>query len=220
MMSVLYHAADRAVNVSALVQCCPSVVVLDLEESVARENLPKARAMLEDQCITLFALNCLIAVRVNGYDSYEFHNDLSALNALPDRVIGILPKPVTSEALSEFTAFGQRLIWCMGEEARIGERLEALKADHPRVETIMIGTKDLALDLDVPFDPNAPALRHAANAIRSIAQALGLKVIDGVAFGDERQVRRSFQQAHDSQFDGVSYVRMRDLTLNFDAPLS
>jgi citrate lyase beta subunit len=159
-------------------------------------------------------------VRVNGYDSYEFHNDLSALNALPDRVIGILPKPVTSEALSEFTAFGQRLIWCMGEEARIGERLEALKADHPRVETIMIGTKDLALDLDVPFDPNAPALRHAANAIRSIAQALGLKVIDGVAFGDERQVRRSFQQAHDSQFDGVSYVRMRDLTLNFDAPLS
>jgi citrate lyase beta subunit len=217
MLKVLYHAADRSVNIAALAQCCPSVVVLDLEESVARENLPKARAMLEDQCASLSSLNCLIAVRINGYDSYEFHNDLSALNALPHNVIGILPKPVTCDALSEFAVSSQRSIWCMGEEAAIAEQLGTLKAGHPRLDTVMIGVKDLAHDLGIPLDPNAQSLRHAANVIRAAAQTLGLQVIDGVAFGDEAQVRRAYHRGEDDGFDGVSFMRLQDVKLNSQA---
>jgi citrate lyase beta subunit len=98
----------------------------------------------------------------------------------------------------------------MGEEVGLAARIGAIVYAVPALSTVVIGIKDLAADLHIPLDPDAADLREGANALRMAAQAEGLSVIDGMAFGDEPVLTRRCARAIAEGFDGITFGRLRD----------
>ncbi len=207
--SALYWPAHRPAVSDRLSVIDVDVVILDLEDGVPRESLADARAHLIDSHAALRRQGFAVVLRVNGADSDHAADDRRQLSELPQDAAVLVPKPVTAQALAAVSSPGREL-WCMAEELRLADDFPTLKAAEPGLTTVVIGIKDLALELGVPLEPDNAVLREAANRLRSAAQAAGLRAIDGIVFGDAEAVARRCARAARDGFDGVSLGRASD----------
>lgn len=196
----------RAVAKAATLPC--DAVILDLEDAVAPEMKAAARAAAV--AADGFGERTLV-VRVNGGDTDWGADDLAALaGARVDAVL--LPKVGgVAEVARARAALGDGpALWAMVESARGLLALPALAeaAAGLRLETLVAGVNDLALDLRCRPDAARTPLRPHLAQIVAAARAGGMAAIDGVlnALDDPDRLAAECAQGRTWGFDGKSLI--------------
>jgi (3S)-malyl-CoA thioesterase len=180
------------------------VILFDLEDAVA----PDAKVAARD---TLYAAladggygSRLRIVRINGLDTAWGAADAAAVAAMDCDAI-LLPKvngPADVDALAKLVP--DLPIWAMMETPQ-GVLNAASIAAHPRIAGFVLGTNDLAKDLN---SRGRAALMMSLQMCLLAAKAAGIVALDGVynAFKDEDGLRAECSEGRDMGFDGKTLI--------------
>jgi citrate lyase subunit beta/citryl-CoA lyase len=182
--SFLFTPANHARRVAKAIEGPADAVILDIEDAVAVEEKPAARAAVVE--ILKQPRRKPVYVRVNALSTPFSFDDLHAVGpAAPDGII--LPKVETASDL--ITAD-----WLLGEiESRSGQQrgaidvvpiietakgiaaVHAIAGAVSRVKRLAFGAVDLALDMDLDLADEVGAMNHPRFAIALASRAAGLE---------------------------------------------
>ena len=180
------------------------MILFDLEDAVA----PDAKVEARD---TLYAALAeggygprLKIVRINGLDTEWGTADAAAVAAMNCDAI-LLPKvdgPADVDALAALVP--DLPIWAMMETPQ-GILNAASIAAHPRIAGFVLGTNDLAKDLN---SRSRAALMMSLQHCLLAAKAAGIVALDGVynAFKDEEGLRVECEEGRNMGFDGKTLI--------------
>jgi citrate lyase subunit beta/citryl-CoA lyase len=216
LRSLLYMPASngRAVDKARSLPC--DAVALDLEDAVAPDLKPAARAALVEQLAAGgFGYRRIIA-RINPLASAWGHDDLAALAAPPldailaPKVDGAADVAALSAAMDAAGFGGHVALWVMIETPRAVLALEqiAAAAGTTRLRGFVLGLNDLAKDTGMAQLPGragfVPVMVMAVMAARSH----GLVLLDGVcnAIEDPARLAAECEQARLLGFDGKTLI--------------
>ncbi len=216
LRSVLYMPASNARAMAKARTLACDAVALDLEDAVAPEAKPDARAaLIEEACAGGFGHRRLIA-RVNAIGTPWGGDDLAALAGAP--IDAVLAPKIDSEAdiaaLSEtMDAAGyapQVALWAMIETPRAVlaiERIAAVAATT-RLAGFVLGLNDLAKDTGMVQAPGRAAFLPVLVSVMLAARAHGLILLDGVcnAIDDADLLTNQCEQARDLGYDGKTLI--------------
>jgi len=109
--------------------------------------------------------------------------------------------------LAKYDGFKATKIWAMMETPR-GILNAAEIADVPGVGGMVMGTNDLAKDLNSRFDPARGPMLASLGLCVLAAKAAGIVVVDGVynAFKDNDGLQCEARQGRDMGFDGKTLI--------------
>ena len=216
--SVLYipgskdRALDKARGLAA------DAIIFDLEDAVAIEEKANARALLAQTLSTLDYGPRAKLVRINGFDTDWAMDDLDVIaSARPEAIL--LPK-VNSAADIETLArwldarpeTADTRIWAM-METPLGVLNAATIAAAPRMAGFIMGTNDLAKELNCRFRADRLPMLYALQTSLMAARAAGIVAVDGVynAFKDDEGLRAECEQGRDMGFDGKTLIHPAQL---------
>ena len=205
--SVLYipGSKDRALEKARSLPV--DAVIFDLEDAVAIEEKPAARATLADALATGGYGARVRIVRINGLDTEWGRADADAVRDMDCDAV-LLPKVESTaqlDALAEIT--GDLPIWAMMETPR-GMLNAAEIAAHPKMAGMVMGTNDLAKELQSRFRPDRLPMLTSLSLCLLAAKAEGLVIVDGVynAFKDDDGLKAECTQGRDMGFDGKTLI--------------
>ena len=207
--SVLYIPAskERALEKAKGLAC--DAIIFDLEDAVAIDEKVPARDLLAETLPTADYGACLRIVRVNGLDTAWGHEDvLSVVDA--DAVL--LPKVNSATDVDAIAALTTLPIWAM-METPLGILNAAEIAAHPRLEGMVMGTNDLAKDLNTRHRPDREPLLTSLQMCLLAARAHGVTIVDGVynAFKDDAGLKVECDQGRDMGFEGKTLIHPAQL---------
>ena len=205
--SVLYIPASRARALDKARALPVDAIIFDLEDAVSPDEKASARtALAEALHAGGFGARAKI-VRINGLDTEWGVEDARAVAAMaPDAVL--LPKVDSPDDLDALAAYaGDLPLWAMMETPR-GMLNAAQIAAHPQLEGMVMGTNDLAKDLDARFRADRLPMQAALGLCVLAAKAEGCVIVDGVynAFKDEAGLAAECEQGRDMGFDGKTLI--------------
>ncbi len=205
--SVLYipGARERALEKARTLPV--DAIIFDLEDAVAPGEKVTARDTLARALAAGGFGGRARLVRINGLDT-EWGDDDAVAAAAMDSDAVLVPKvesPTMLNAVAE-RAPGRRL-WAM-IETPAGVLNAAAIAAHPLLEGFVLGTNDLAKDLNARFRPDRLPMMAALQTTLLAARASGKVCVDGVynAFKDEDGLRAECEQGRDLGMDGKSLI--------------
>ena len=183
--SVLYmpaaneRALDKAKSLPA------DALIFDLEDAVSPDAKPDARRNAVAAARSGEYGNKEITIRCNGLETQWGADDLTAA-AMAGVSAVVIPKinsvrevEAVSSALATAGAPGSMKIWAMIETPTAIFDVRAIAA-HPRVQTLVMGTNDLAKELRATqIRGRAPLMHHLATALLAAREA-GKIILDGV----------------------------------------
>lgn len=177
--SVLYMPASnpRAIEKARSLDC--DAVILDLEDAVAPDAKPAARAAAVEAIRAGGFGHREMAIRVNGFGTDWMGDDLAAaVAARPDAIV--VPK-VDSEAQAREAVrlAGGIPIWAMIESPRAVldcDRIAAVEG----VAALIAGMADFAKELGARPGPDRLELIYALQRMLIAARAAGIAALDGV----------------------------------------
>ena len=181
--SALFMPASNARAIEKAKGLACDVVILDLEDAVAPDMKPDARAAAVSAIAAGgFGARELI-VRVNGLDTEWGADDCAALaRVAPDGIL--LPKVSAPADLAVARAElgGTLPIWAMIETcaAVIGIGGLTASAAHYGLTCLIAGTNDLAKEMQCRPDAARTPLHPALSMIVMAGRSAGLAVLDGV----------------------------------------
>lgn len=202
------RALDKARGLPA------DAIIFDLEDAVAADEKAKARALLVHELTAGGYGQRARIVRVNGLATEWGADDVAAIaKAAPDAIL--LPKVGAAadlDALADLA--GDIDLWAMIETPAGILHAEQIAA-HPRLKGMVMGTNDLAKELDCRIGPGRPALQTSLQMALLAARAHGRICIDGVynAFKDEDGLREECEQGRDMGFDGKTLIHPAQLAI-------
>jgi len=207
--SVLYIPAskERALEKAKGLAC--DAIIFDLEDAVAIDEKVPARDLLAETLPTADYGARLRIVRVNGLDTTWGREDvLSVLDA--DAVL--LPKVNSAADVDAIAALTSLPIWAM-METPLGILNAAEIAAHPRLEGMVMGTNDLAKDLNTRHRPDREPLLTSLQMCLLAARAHGVTIVDGVynAFKDDAGLKVECDQGRDMGFEGKTLIHPAQL---------
>ena len=180
------------------------VILFDLEDAVAPEAKGDARQTLAG-CLAEGGYGArLRVVRMNGLDTPWGADDASAIAAMDCDAV-LLPKVNGAADVDALAAMiPDKPIWAMIETPQ-GVLNVAEIAAHPRMAGFVLGTNDLAKDLN---SRSRAALMTALQMSVLAAKAAGIVVLDGVynAFKDEEGLAAECAEGRDMGFDGKTLI--------------
>ncbi len=190
------------------------VVILDLEDSVAPEYKPEARAMAVAAVAEGGFGRRELVVRTNGLATPWGADDLAAVAvAGPDAVL--VPKVSSAEEVGQYDAAlaaapPRTRLWIMIETCACLPRLHELAAcaADTRLAGFVLGTNDLAKEMHARLTPaRTPFLPVLTMAVIA-ARAHGLVVLDGVCneFRDLALFRAEAEQGLEFGFGGKTLI--------------
>ncbi|MFI9252294.1 HpcH/HpaI aldolase/citrate lyase family protein [Streptomyces sp. NPDC053069] len=146
----LYVPGDRPAVVTKALAAGADVVVIDLEDAVARDRKEYARAataelLTEPQPVP-------VHVRPNALDSPWAAADLTTLAALPGLSGLRLPKVTAPAQIRQAAAATPVPLYALLESALGIEHAYAIATAHPALRGIALGEADLRADLGVRAD--------------------------------------------------------------------
>jgi len=155
-----------------------------------------------------------VIVRVNGLDSDWGAEDLKAMGeVMPDAVL--LPKiESASQIRTAANLLPEQLdLWCMIETPLGVLRASQIAAASGRLRCLVVGTSDLAKDLNVRPGPGREPLLTSLSLCVLAARAHGLAVLDGVYLDleDDDGFVAACVQGRDLGFDGKTLIHPRQL---------
>ncbi len=217
MRSVLYipGSKDRALEKAR--GLATDAIIFDLEDAVAPDEKPNARAVLLAALVQGGYGARLRLVRVNGLDTSWGDDDIAAFAGAA--IDGILVPKVNSaadvQAVSDLAPGVP--IWAMIETAR--GVLNALEiADHPAMSGFILGTNDLVKELGAQVDPERHAISASLQMALLAARAAGIACIDGVynAFKDDAGLRDECAHGRAMGMDGKTLIHPAQLAVAND----
>lgn len=205
--SVLYIPGSRARALDKARSLPVDAVIFDLEDAVSVEEKVNARATLAEALATGGYGARVKIVRINGLDTEWGRADAEAAARMGCDVI-LLPKvntPQDLDALAEIT--GDMPLWAMMETPR-GMLNAAAIAAHPKLQGMVMGTNDLAKELQCRFRPDRLPMMAGLGLCLLAAKAEGLVIVDGVynAFKDAEGLAAECEQGRDMGFDGKTLI--------------
>lgn len=182
-------------------------ILFDLEDAVAPDEKINARETLRDSLAQGGFAPRYRIVRINGLDTQWGQDDARAVAKMDCDAI-LLPKvngPADIDALAALVP--DLPIWAMMETPLAVINAAAIAA-HPRVEGFVLGTNDLAKDLNSRKAPRREPLLYALQACLMAAKAHGVIALDGVynAFKDDEGLAEECEQGRDMGFDGKTLI--------------
>ncbi|TCS60021.1 (3S)-malyl-CoA thioesterase [Primorskyibacter sedentarius] len=204
--SVLYipgskdRALDKARNLPI------DAIIFDLEDAVAIDEKPNARATLTAALAQGGYGQRMRIVRINGLDTEWGEADAKAANDMDCDAV-LLPKVETTAQLDALAALTDKPLWAMMETPR-GMLNAAAIAAHPKLAGMVMGTNDLAKELQCRFRADRLPLATSLGLCLLAAKAEGTIIVDGVynAFKDEDGLRAECEQGRDMGFDGKTLI--------------
>jgi (3S)-malyl-CoA thioesterase len=179
------------------------VILFDLEDAVTPDEKNAARATLADELGKGGYGDRLRVVRINGLETSWGVDDAKAAHEMAcDSVL--LPKVNSAADVDALTRLTDKPIWAM-METPLGILNAAEIAAHPKIAGFVIGTNDLAKDLNTR---TRAALTASLQMCLLAARAHGIVAIDGVynAFKDEDGFKVECEEGRDLGFDGKSLI--------------
>jgi (3S)-malyl-CoA thioesterase len=202
----------RALEKAKVLAC--DAILFDLEDAVAADEKINARTMLAAAIGQGGYGARAKIVRVNGFDTPWGHEDVAAFAGLP--VDGVLlPKVNSATDLDALAALIPDVaLWAM-METPLAVLNAAEIAAHPRLAGMVMGTNDLAKELNSRFRPDRLALQSSLQTCLLAARAHGVIAIDGVynAFKDTDGLQFECEQGRDLGFDGKSLIHPAQLAV-------
>ena len=209
------RALDKARTLPA------DVVVLDLEDAVAPDAKPMARAMAAEAAHGRgYGLREVI-VRVNGLDTPWGADDLAAV-AISGADGVLLPKVESPEAVARASAAlaaraapETMALWCMLETPRGILAAGAIAAASPRVAALVMGTSDLTAALGARPTRDRLALLTSLELCVLAARAHGKVALDGVHLDleDDEGFAAVCRQGRDIGFHGKTLIHPKQLAV-------
>lgn len=217
--SVLYipGSKERALEKATGLAC--DAIIFDLEDAVAVDEKVNARAILAKALKEADYGARTRIVRVNGLDTDWGRDDLRAFAAAireGAKVDAILIPKVSRK--SDLDAVADLIpgvpLWAMMETA-LGMLNAAEIAAHPRLEGMVMGTNDLAKELQSRFRADRLPMMAGLGTCLLAAKAFGKIIVDGVynAFKDEDGLKAECDQGRDMGFDGKTLIHPAQLAI-------
>lgn len=212
--SALYIPGSRARAIEKARGLPVDVILFDLEDAVAPDEKTAARKTI----VTELAAGGFGAryrvVRINGLDTEWGADDAVALKAADFDAV-LLPKVGSAADVDALaTLLPDRKIWAMIETPQ-GVLNAAEIAGHPALEGFVMGTNDLAKELN---SRGRAAMTTALQMSLLAARMHGVVAIDGVynAFKDEDGLRAECEEGRDFGFDGKSLIHPAQIAIAND----
>lgn len=205
--SVLYIPGSKPRALEKAKTLPVDAVIFDLEDAVSAEEKNNAREILASALAEGGYGARVRIVRINGLDSQWGEADARAAAEMDCDAI-LLPKvssPADLDAVAELT--GDKPLWAMMETPR-GMLNAAQIAAHPKLQGMVMGTNDLAKELQTRFRPDRLPMMAGLGLCLLAAKAEGLIIVDGVynAFKDAEGLLEECTQGRDMGFDGKTLI--------------
>lgn len=187
-------------------------LIFDLEDAVAPDAKGAARDQVAEAVKTGGYGEREIIVRVNGMDSEWAADDLTMVKAArPD---GVLVPKISHAADIDGAAHIGLPIWAMIETPLAILNIAEIAA-APVLAGMVMGTNDLAKDMQAKLRPGRAAFVTALSMTVMAARAHGKIVLDGVftAIGDEAGLAAECEQGRDFGFDGKTLIHPSQLDI-------
>jgi citrate lyase subunit beta/citryl-CoA lyase len=217
--SVLYMPGVNARALEKSRSLPADAVIFDLEDAVA----PDAKLMARKQIIEAVAAGGYgkreVLIRTNGLNTPWGYDDLVAVaKAGADAVL--LPKVESAEmvrqaetVLESHGAPSDLAIWCMMETPRGMLHAEEIAEASPRLGGLVMGTSDLAKDLQAQHTAMRLPLITALGLCLLAARAARIAILDGVFLdlNDDEGFVDSCRQGAELGFDGKTLIHPKQL---------
>ncbi|MFC3571075.1 HpcH/HpaI aldolase/citrate lyase family protein [Paracoccus simplex] len=210
--SVLYIPAANPRAMEKAQTLAADAIIFDLEDAVAPSGKLAARELLAKALLADYGGRARI-VRINGLDTEWGEGDARAFAAGADAVL--VPKVSCGADLDRVAALvPDTPLWAMMETAA-GMLNAAEIAAHPRLQGMVMGTNDLAKELNSRFRADRLPMMPGLGLCLLAARAHGRVIVDGVfnAFKDEDGLRAECEQGRDMGFDGKTLIHPAQLAI-------
>lgn len=206
--SVLYIPGSKERALEKARSLPVDAIIFDLEDAVAFDEKENARATLKTALEEGGYGSRVRIVRINGLDTNWGADDARAVAEMNADAV-LLPKvnsPADVDALAALLPEGMP-IWAMMETPQ-GMLNAAAIAAHPRMAGFVMGTNDLAKELQCRFRADRLPLIQSLSICLLAARAEGLVIVDGVynAFKDDEGLKVECEQGRDMGFDGKTLI--------------
>jgi len=205
--SVLYIPGSKARVLEKAKSLPVDAIIFDLEDAVSVEEKDNARRTLTEALATGGYGERMRIVRINGLDTEWGAQDARAAAAMDCDAV-LLPKVESAAEVDALAALiGDKPIWAMMETPR-GMLNAAEIAAHPQMQGFVMGTNDLAKDLNTRFRADRLPLMPGLGLALLAAKAERIVAVDGVynAFKDDEGLRAECRQGRDMGFDGKTLI--------------
>jgi (3S)-malyl-CoA thioesterase len=182
-------------------------IIFDLEDAVSADEKVNARDTLAAALAEGGYGARMKIVRINGLDTTWGRSDAEAVTKMACDAV-LVPKVSSPDDLNALAAItGDLPIWAMMETPR-GMLNAAAIAAHPLLQGMVMGTNDLAKELQVRFRPDRLPLMAGLGQCLLAAKAEGIIIVDGVynAFKDAEGLAAECEQGRDMGFDGKTLI--------------
>lgn len=212
--SALYMPASNARALAKARTLPADVIILDLEDAVAPEAKPQARAAAVAAAQEGGFGNRELVIRVNGLDTPWGADDLAAVAQAPVDAV-LLPKVYgPDDILACNTALAgaaaQVQLWAMIETCAAVPRLDAIAAlcASTRLSLFVMGVNDLAKEMRARLTPERTPFLPVLTLAVAAGRAHGVAVLDGVCneFRDLDVFTAEAQQGLLFGFDGKTLI--------------
>ena len=207
LRSVLYIPASKPRALDKARGLPVDAIIFDLEDAVSVDEKVASRVILAEALATGGYGTRLKIVRINAFDTEWGRADAKAAAEMGADAI-LLPKvstPADLDALAEIT--GDIPLWAM-METPLGMLNAAAIAGHPKLQGMVMGTNDLAKELQTRHRADRLPLQAGLGLCLLAAKANGLVIVDGVynAFKDDEGLKVECDQGRDMGFDGKTLI--------------
>mgnify|MGYP006122649539 FL=1 len=207
LRSVLYIPASKPRALDKARGLPVDAIIFDLEDAVSVDEKVASRAILAEALNTGGYGSRMKIVRINAFDTEWGRDDAKAAADMGADAI-LLPKvstPADLDALAEIT--GDIPLWAM-METPLGMLNAAVIAGHPKLQGMVMGTNDLAKELQTRHRADRLPLQAGLGLCLLAAKANNLVIVDGVynAFKDDVGLKVECDQGRDMGFDGKTLI--------------
>ncbi|MBO9454243.1 CoA ester lyase [Paracoccus sp. R12_1] len=213
--SVLYIPAANARAMEKAQGLPADAIIFDLEDAVSPGEKSAARDALKVALNADYGPRARI-VRINALDSAWGEDDARFCAGLGDCADAVLiPKVDSAADLDKVAALiPDTPLWAM-METPLGMLNAAGIAAHPRLAGMVMGTNDLAKELNSRFRADRLPMQAGLGLCLLAAKAHGKLIVDGVfnAFRDEDGLRAECEQGRDMGFDGKTLIHPAQLAI-------
>ena len=217
--SVLYMPGSNARALEKGRTLAADGLILDLEDAVAPGAKETARDQIRDAIKEGGYGKRELIVRVNPMDTSWGHEDLVAAATMGADAV-LLPKVESAgsvhqaEAILDTAGAPDNLaVWCMMETPLGMLHAEEVSEASPRVGALVMGTSDLAKDLQCAHTRDRLPFITSLGLCMLAARAAGIAILDGVHLdlNDDKGFEYSCRQGAELGFDGKTLIHPKTI---------
>ncbi len=205
--SVLYIPGSKPRALDKARSLPVDAIIFDLEDAVSADEKDNARETLKSALAEGGYEPRVRIVRINGLDTDWGQADAEAVTEMEADVV-LLPKVSSAADIDALAAItGDKPIWAMMETPQAMLNAAEIAA-HPLLTGMVMGTNDLAKELQVRHRPDRLPLMTGLGLCLLAARSEGVVIVDGVynAYLDEDGLKAECEQGRDMGFDGKTLI--------------